>query len=151
MRDLASSAVPFSLSTLAVALLPKCPVCLAALLGLLGVSLPASGAALVGASALLLCVPVGLLASPSGGRRRAGPLGLGCASALLILCGKGLGLSPGVLAAGAAGLAAAFVWKNLGWKKEISHGGCCGSADVDGVVPAAEAAGRAGAAGGGQP
>jgi hypothetical protein len=143
VRELSSVVLPSSFSTIAAALVPKCPICLAALLSAIGISLPVSNSVLLSAGALLL-VPVGLLCSPAGGARRAAPLLLGCGSALLIVYSKSPGAAAAFLPAGLAGLSAAFLWKGLVRRKPGGQGGCCHLASAEDLPPAAREVGPSG-------
>lgn len=102
------------LPALGVALLPKCPICVAAYLGVFG-SLGA-GAWLRSAWGLPLtsvCLLLAIAALGFRARRRRGfgPLLLGIAASATLLAGKFvLDPSPALVAAGAALLIAASVW-----------------------------------------
>jgi hypothetical protein len=101
------------LSTLVVAVLPKCPICLAAYLGAFGLT----GAESIVDAAWLLpitvaCLLVALLALGFGARRRRGygPLLLGLHAGALVVLGR-FALDSSIAAgAGAALLIAASIW-----------------------------------------
>ena len=84
--------------TLGFAFLPKCPLCLAAGLAWLGISIPISRSVL---TFLLLCAPVGFLFIA----RRPLPLLAGVSGAALLLAGQMEGI---------AILLAALYWSQMG-------------------------------------
>ncbi|MBZ5617661.1 MAG: hypothetical protein LAQ69_02830 [Acidobacteriia bacterium] len=105
------SVVPASASTVGAAALPKCPLCVGALLGSIGISIPLSGASLGWLCALLVCVPVALSFIPVCGARRIGPILLSVSSGSLLLLGRAFGVAYPVLAVGIMGLIAASLWR----------------------------------------
>ncbi len=109
VRQLAGLSIP----ALAVAALPKCPICVMAWLSAVGISIMPSNSTLIFASGLILCFPVVMLGMRVGGRRHPGPLLLGLCSAVLIVAGKLPGVPRPLALFGIAGLTAAFVWRTL--------------------------------------
>ena len=112
----ARGSFPWLLSTLAIAALPKCPMCLAAYGGLL-TSLGSSSwlTAIWGLplTAAALLVTLGTLAFSARRRRRYGPLLLAGLGASTLLLGKFLFDAPSAVYAGASLLAAALVWNSM--------------------------------------
>jgi hypothetical protein len=107
------SAAAASISAVGAAILPKCPVCVAALAASVGISLPITGPVLPIASLLLLSIPLGFLAMAAMASRRFGPLVAGCAASLAVLTVRFAGFPAGWMAVGAVGLNAAVIWQTL--------------------------------------
>jgi hypothetical protein len=116
-----------------VAILPKCPACAAAYLGVLG-SIGARGwfqaAWGLPLASVCLVAALGALGFHAGRRRGYGPLGLGCAGAIVLMLGKFLFELPALSFAGVALLAGAATWN--GWprsqqpRSSVSRGGWIG-------------------------
>jgi hypothetical protein len=106
------------LPAVVVAILPKCPVCAAAYLGVLG-SIGARGwfqaAWGLPLASLCLVAALGALGFHAGRRRGYGPLGLGCAGAIVLMLGKFLFALPALSFAGVVLLAGAATWN--GWPR----------------------------------
>lgn len=86
-KQVARGGVPSGLSV-ALALLPKCPLCAAAhasVLGGLGLGGAGTAAWMRGVAAAAVVLAVALLAWRAGTRRGYGPFALGCAGAVLVL------------------------------------------------------------------
>jgi 4-amino-4-deoxy-L-arabinose transferase-like glycosyltransferase len=108
--------IPAAAGSLAVAALPKCPLCLLAWAGVAGSAGFAStyGAWLLPGTAALLALTVLALAL-SGRTRGFGPAALALAASAAVLIGKFGGDRPPLLYAGLAALAAAALWG--GWPR----------------------------------
>jgi hypothetical protein len=110
---------------LLLALLPKCPVCLAGVLVLVGLE------AVVGTSGVLvltLVAVLGFLAILGVGARRRGnkaPLWLGIAASILVLFGKVFFAADGVLYAGMCGLFVASIWNSWPARAGELTDACC--------------------------
>ncbi len=107
----------FLLSSLALALAPKCPLCVLAYAGFLGssVTLAWSVAASYGrwiapVTAVGLALTVGAIAVQARHGRGKAPVGLALAAAFAIQAGKFLLAQPALVVLGMAALAAAAVW-----------------------------------------
>lgn len=99
------------LSSLALAVAPKCPFCILAFLGVAGTATTASAAYrvwLLPATVLWLVVTIVALAWRA---RRYGPAVLGALAAAAILVGKFHVAAPSLVYLGMATLAAAAVWR----------------------------------------
>src|SRR5260370_27040358 len=73
---------PFSLSTMAIAFLPKCPLCSAMLLSTFGLGIPSARPWLALVSAALAALPVGFLLQRSLQSGKWSPFALGLSGAL---------------------------------------------------------------------
>jgi len=107
------------LSSLALALAPKCPACLLAYLGLAGSATAASSLSavfrhgLVPLTVACLSLTVGAIAIRAPGRRDVGPVILAVGAAAEVFVGKFLWEQQFLALAGMATLAAAAVWSSL--------------------------------------
>lgn len=105
-------------SSVALALAPKCPFCLLAFFGTFGATAaiaPFYEAWLSPLTAIWLILTVGVLAWPRGGQTRYGPLLLGLAAGLAVFGGKFIGDNPRMVYAGIAALFGAAVWR--AWRR----------------------------------
>ena len=105
--------IPACASTVGAAALPKCPLCVAALLASFGVSLPLaiSGAILLAGCAGLLCVSIGLLWVSGSAGKRTGPVLLAVSGGMLMAGARLLGLATSISAVGVTAVLAALLWR----------------------------------------
>jgi hypothetical protein len=106
------------ISSIALAVAPKCPFCLMSFLGAFGVTFVAAPfyrAWLPPLTAVWLVLTVGVLAVPSGGQRHYGPVLLGLLASLAVFGGKFVLNHPALVYAGMAALLGAAVWR--AWRR----------------------------------
>src|SRR5450631_4388390 len=106
--------IPASASTVGAAALPKCPLCVAALLASFGVSLPlpVSATILFAGCAGLLCVSVGLLCVSGSAAKRTGPVLLAISGGFLMTAARLLGMAAAFSTVGLAAVLAALFWRS---------------------------------------
>ncbi len=103
------------LSSVVLALAPKCPICFLAYFGIFGVATTSASVYRVwlpSLTALWLALTVGLLAIQRSGRRRYGPVALGLFAALAVYGGKFIINDTALVYGGIAALVASVVWRS---------------------------------------
>lgn len=105
-----------AISSVALASAPKCPLCVAALLGAAGA---VAAAWLAPLTAVCLALTLGVMAWRARLERRYGPLIVSLGAAAAMLSGRYLFDSKAIVYAGGAALMAAALWRM--WPRE---GGC---------------------------
>jgi hypothetical protein len=115
-----------TVSSILLAVAPKCPVCFFAYFGIFGVataSVSAYRAWLPAVTIIWLALTVATLALPRRGPRRYGPALLGFAAALMLFGGKFVLDNQVLIGAGLAALLGAVVWRS--WFQQATPDEAC--------------------------
>lgn len=114
------------ISSVALALAPKCPFCLLALFGAFGSAAalaPFYESWLLPLTAIWLILTVGVLAVPRNGQRRYGPVLLGLGASLAVFSGKFIWDDPRMVYVGIAALLGAALWR--AWSRQSAPNEHC--------------------------
>jgi len=108
---LASGAAIFS------ALMPKCPLCVMAIIGALGLELPRVAAWMTPLTIVLLSLCLALIASVARAKRRWMPLAVAIVAAVVVIAGRVALQSNVVARSGCVVLVGASIWSGRSTKK----------------------------------
>jgi hypothetical protein len=115
-----------SVSSVLLAVAPKCPICFLAYFGIFGVATTSSSVYRVWLpplTAIWLTLTVILLAVQRGSQRRYGPVLLGIFAGAAVFAGKFVINNPAMVYAGIAALLAAAVWRS--WSRRACASALC--------------------------
>ena len=114
------------LSSIVLAVAPKCPICFLAYFGIFGVATSSASVYRVWLpplTGLWLALTVGMLAIRRGARHRHGPVALGIVAALAVYGGKFIINDMALVYGGIAALVAAVIWR-FWFRDPISSASC---------------------------
>jgi hypothetical protein len=119
-----------AISSVVLAVAPKCPVCFFAYFGVFGVATASASvyrAWLPPITAIWLALTVGMLFFQRGGRQRYGPGLLGIFAGLAVFAGRFIVDYPALVYAGIAALVGAVVWRT--WSRRSATAESCTQCD----------------------